>query len=233
MNNLKENLHTVRARIERACESAGRDPGEIAILAVSKKQEASRIRALYALGQRAFGENYAQEALTKQALLADLEIEWHFIGPLQSNKTREVAGHFDWAQSVDREKTARRLDRQRAEECPPLNVCIQVNIDREPQKSGVAPEQAEDLANLVCALPRLRLRGLMSIPRMAEPDHDPSDSYRRMRDLFDRLCDRGLELDTLSMGMSADLEQAISQGSTMVRIGTDLMGPRPASTGAD
>lgn len=227
MNDLKENLNNVRARIARACEMAGRDPSEINVLAVSKQHTASRIRELWHLGQRSFGENYVQEALAKQEQLADLSIEWHFIGPLQSNKTRAAAAHFDWVQSADREKILQRLSDQRAEHLAPLEVCIQVNIDREAQKSGVLPEEAGGLARLAADLPRLRLRGLMTIPRLGTENHDPADSYRRMYELFRELQQQGLELDTLSMGMSADLEQAIRQGSTMVRIGTDLLGPRP------
>ena len=227
MNNLKENLNNVRARIQSACKGAGRDPSEVAVLAVSKKHPAERIRALHALGQRAFGENYAQEALAKQERLSDLDIEWHFIGPLQSNKTREVAAQFDWVQSADREKVLRRLSEQRPATMPPLNVCIQVNIDRERQKAGALPEAAEQLARLTEGLPRLRLRGLMTIPRIATDAWDPTDSYRRMRELFGTMRESGLAMDTLSMGMSADLEQAITQGSTMVRVGTDLLGPRP------
>ncbi len=227
MNNLKENLHTVRARIERACEKAGRNPGEIALLAVSKRHSPGRVRALHALGQHSFGENYVQEAIAKQESLQDLDIEWHFIGPLQSNKTREAAAHFDWVQTVDREKIARRLSQHRSDEQPPLNVCIQVNIDREPQKAGVEPEFTARLAELIGSLPGLRLRGLMTIPRMGDEEHDPGPSYARMRQLFDEMRSRGMEMDTLSMGMSADLEQAVANGSTMLRIGTDLLGPRP------
>lgn len=227
MNNLKENLDNVCARVESACESAGRSPAEICVLAVSKMHPADRIRELYALGQSAFGENYVQDALAKQAQLGDLDIEWHFIGPLQSNKTREVAAHFAWVQSADRAKILRRLSEQRPAGLPALNVCIQVNIDREPQKAGVLPEAAEELARMALDLPGLRLRGLMTIPRMGGEESDPSDSYRRMDTLFRKLRDAGLELDTLSMGMSADLEQAIMHGSTMIRVGTDLLGPRP------
>jgi pyridoxal phosphate enzyme (YggS family) len=227
MNNLKENLDNVRARVAAACESAGRAGGNVRLLAVSKKHPAERIRELFGLGQRAFGENYVQEALAKQARLNDLDIEWHFIGPLQSNKTREVAAHFDWVQSADRPKILRRLSEQRPAGLPALNVCIQVNIDREPQKAGVLPESTAELARLALGLPGLRLRGLMTIPRMGDGEYDPSDSYRRMSGLFRELRDAGLDLDTLSMGMSADLEQAILHGSTMVRVGTDLLGPRP------
>ncbi|HET6592520.1 MAG TPA: YggS family pyridoxal phosphate-dependent enzyme [Xanthomonadales bacterium] len=227
MNNLKANLHNVRARVRQACEKAGRDAAGITILAVSKKHSADRIRALHALGQPAFGENYVQEALAKQAQLADLDIEWHFIGPLQSNKTREAAAHFAWVQSVDRAKVARRLSEQRPAGLPALNVCLQINIDREPRKAGVLPEDAAELAQLTSDLPNVRLRGLMAIPRMGSEDHDPGDSYRRMNELFNRLRSAGFAMDTLSMGMSADLEAAILEGSTMVRIGTDLLGVRP------
>jgi hypothetical protein len=230
MNNLKENLDNVRARVATACESAGRKPGDVRVLAVSKAHPAARIRDLFGLGQRAFGESYAQEALAKQARLNDLDIEWHFIGPLQSNKTREVATHFDWVQSADRPKILRRLSEQRPAGRPALSVCIQVNIDREPQKSGVLPESAGELARLALGLPGLRLRGLMTVPRIGDEDHDPADSYRRMNALFRELQDTGLNLDTLSMGMSADLEQAIQHGSTVVRVGTDLLGPRPADS---
>jgi hypothetical protein len=232
MNNLKDNLNNVRARIETACENAGRKPDEVALLAVSKKHPAERIRGLHALGQRSFGENYAQEALAKQKQLEDLDIEWHFIGPMQSNKTREVAAHFDWVQSVDREKIVRRLSGQRPPGLPRLNICIQVNIDREAQKSGLLPEEALSLARLTAELPRLRLRGLMAIPKMAASNHDPTDSYRRMHDLFGEIRQAGVDMDTLSMGMSADLEQAIAQGSTLVRVGTDLLGPRQADAAA-
>ena len=155
-------------------------------------------------------------------------IEWHFIGPLQSNKTKEVAAHFDWVQSADRDKILRRLSTQRPDSLPPLNVCIQVNIDREAQKSGVLPEDAEALARLCAELPGLNLRGLMCIPRIGSVDHDPGDSYRLMERLYQDLLTTGLEMDTLSMGMSADLEAAVRHGSTMVRVGTDLLGPRPA-----
>ena len=197
------------------------------MLAVSKRHSTDRIRHLHGLGQSCFGENYVQEALGKMQALADVSIEWHYIGPIQSNKTREVAGHFAWAQSVDREKVLRRLSAHRPASLPPLNVCIQVNIDREPQKSGVLPEGAEALARLCSQLPGLRLRGLMSIPQIGSANHDPADSYRLMNRLYRKLLDTGLEVDTLSMGMSADLEAAVLHGSTMVRIGTDLLGPRP------
>lgn len=229
MNDLKKNLENIHRRVRTACRAAGRDPAEVAVLAVSKRHPAARIRALHALGQRCFGENYVQEALPKIRELEGLGIEWHYIGPLQSNKTREAAGHFDWVQSVDREKILRRLSEQRPDERPPLDVCIQVNIDRETQKAGALPEQAAGLAALCASLPRLRLRGLMCIPRIGSADHDPAESYARMFELFRALRDGGLPMDTLSMGMSDDLEAAVRNGATMLRIGTDLLGPRPAT----
>jgi pyridoxal phosphate enzyme (YggS family) len=227
MNNLKENLHNIRSRVESACIKAGRDPSEVAILAVSKKHPAERIRILRALGQSSFGENYVQEALNKMTQLSGLGIDWHLIGPMKSNKTRQVATHFAWVHSVDRSKILRRLSAQRPAGLPALNICIQVNIDREPQKAGIMPDQAKELVHEVRGLPNLRLRGLMSIPRLGSAEHDPSDSYRRMNALFVELVNDDCEMDTLSMGMSGDLESAIMHGSTMVRIGTDLLGRRP------
>ncbi len=230
MNNLKENLHNVRARVNFACEKAGRNPSEIAILAVSKKHDVERILALHELGQSSFGENYVQEALAKMEQLSAKAIDWHFIGPLQSNKTREVAKNFQWVQSADRAKILQRLSSQRPANLPELNICIQVNIDREPQKAGAMPEQVMSLAQTVIELPGLRLRGLMTIPKATSESHDPADSYKRMESVFLALIESGIELDTLSMGMSGDLEAAIMHGSTMVRIGTDLFGPRPAGS---
>jgi len=230
MNNLKENLNNVRARVHSACEKAGRSPSEIAILAVSKKHSVERILALHELGQTSFGENYVQEALAKIEQLADQAINWHFIGPLQSNKTREVAKHFQWVQSADRARILQRLSNQRPANLPDLNICIQVNIDSEPQKAGAMPDEVMDLAQAALTLPGLRLRGLMAIPKAASESHDPADSYMRMKSLFLELIENGIELDTLSMGMSGDLEAAIMHGSTMVRIGTDLLGPRPAGS---
>jgi pyridoxal phosphate enzyme (YggS family) len=227
MNNLKQNLNNVRARLAFACEKAGRHPTEIAVLAVSKKHSVERIRALHGFGQISFGENYVQEALSKMDQLEDCVIEWHFIGPLQSNKTGDVARRFQWVQSADRIKILNRLSNQRPSSLPDLNVCIQVNIDREPQKAGAMPEDVVKLAGAVNALPGLQLRGLMTIPMAASAQHDPTDSYRRMQGLYQELIHSGFELDTLSMGMSGDLEAAIMNGSTMVRIGTDLFGQRP------
>ena len=228
MNNLKENLNKIRSRVGLACQTAGRDPAEITVLAVSKRHPVNLVRQLHELGQPCFGENYVQEALEKIRQMEDLDIQWHYIGPLQSNKTKDAAGSFDWVQSIDREKILRRLSAQRPGHLPPLNVCIQVNIDREPQKSGAMPEDTAGLASLAAELPGIKLRGLMCIPRAASDEHDPADSYARMNELFRGLLSKGLNMDTLSMGMSADLEAAVCNGSTMVRIGTDLFGRRPS-----
>lgn len=224
-----DRLRAVRARMARACAAADRPEDAVALLAVSKTQAASAVREAVAAGLVAFGENYVQEALDKIADLADLrsQLTWHLIGPLQSNKTRVVAESFDWVQSVDRLKIAQRLSDQRPLAMPPLNVCLQVNVSGEDSKSGVAPAELLPLAQAVAALPRLRLRGLMSIP---EPTPDPSaqrEAHRCLRDLSQQLQAAGLAVDTLSMGMSADLEAAIAEGSTLVRVGTALFGERP------
>ena len=226
MNDLKANLHNICSRVESACKAAGRDPSEIQVLAVSKRHPSDRIRLLNDLGQTCFGENYVQEALAKQSELRERAIEWHFIGPIQSNKTREIAAHFSWVQSADRSKILRRLSEQRPRELPPLNICLQVNIDREPQKAGLMPEAVADIAEYTRSLENLRLRGLMAIPRVAAPGEDPADSFKRMRTLFDQLVKTGIPMDTLSMGMSGDMEPAIAEGSTMIRIGTALLGAR-------
>ena len=230
MTTIALNLETVRQRIRSACAAAGRDAAQVTLLAVSKIQPAAAVRAAYDAGQRAFGENYVQEGVDKIAALAaqaDLPgIEWHCIGPLQSNKTRPVAEHFDWAHSVDRFKIAERLSAQRPADKPPLNVCIEVNIDGGASKSGIAPADAPALARAVAALPRLRLRGIMTIPDPA-PEAAMRAKHARARALLETLRADGLELDTLSMGMSADLEAAIAEGATLVRIGTAIFGPRP------
>lgn len=228
MNDLTEKLDKVRARISAACASAGRAAAEVRLLAVSKLQPPEKIRSLYTAGQRDFGENYVQEAVHKQRQLADLAISWHFIGPLQSNKTREVAEHFSWVQSVDRAKLLRRLAEQRPDHLPPLNICLQVNIDDEPQKAGARAEEIRDLAALAQSLPRLRLRGLMAIPALLQDGRTDPGSLAKVASLYQALQAEGLPLDTLSMGMSADLEAAVGEGSTMVRIGTDLFGARPS-----
>jgi len=226
MTTISANLKAVRARIAKAAREAGRRPEEIALLAVSKTVAPERIREAVLSGQRAFGENYAQEGAGKIAALAGLGLEWHFIGPLQSNKTRPVAEQFDWVHSVERLKVAERLSAARGADRPPLQVCVQVNVSGEASKSGVGPEDVAALARAVAALPGLKLRGLMAIP---EPTEDAALAQRRfatLRLLRDALNAEGLGLDTLSMGMSHDLEAAILEGATIVRIGTAIFGAR-------
>ncbi|MCK2185562.1 YggS family pyridoxal phosphate-dependent enzyme [Halomonas getboli] len=225
-------LANARRRLDAALAEAGRAPGEATLLAVSKTKPAAMIREAYALGQRDFGENYLQEALEKQAELADLNaIVWHFIGPLQSNKTRDVAEHFAWVHSLDREKIARRLDAQRPESMAPLNVCLQVNISDEPSKSGVSPAELPALAEAVLAMPHLRLRGLMAIPAPADDPAAQRLPFARLREALEDLRKRFPEarLDTLSMGMSGDLEAAVTEGATQVRLGTAIFGARDTS----
>jgi pyridoxal phosphate enzyme (YggS family) len=219
-------LRTVRARIEAAARQAGRDPASIRLLAVSKTFDAAAVRDMAACGQRAFGENYAQEAQAKIAALADLPLEWHFIGPIQSNKTRLIAENFAWVHSLDRAKLAERLSAQRPAQRPPLQVCIEVNVSGEASKSGVAPTGLPALAAQVAGLPGLALRGLMAIPARETDAAAQRAAFRRVRAAFDDLIARGHALDTLSMGMSADLEAAILEGATIVRIGTALFGER-------
>ena len=226
MTTIARNLQDVRARIATACQLAGRNVEEVTLLAVSKTFGAEAVRTAAAAGQRAFGENYVQEGIDKIAQLRDLALEWHCIGPLQSNKTRPVAEQFDWVHTIDRLKIAERLSAQRPEALAPLNVCLQVNIDGGPTKSGVAPAEALALARAVAALPRLRLRGLMTIPEPAAGFEAARAVHARAKALFDQLNADGLGLDTLSMGMSADLEAAIAAGSTMVRVGTAIFGAR-------
>lgn len=225
---ISDNLQAIRHRIEQAARACGRDPAGITLLAVSKTKPDADIIAAHAAGQRAFGENYVQEGCDKAQRLeaAGLELEWHFIGPIQSNKTRPVAGCFGWVHSIDREKIAARLSEQRDPHRPPLNICLQVNVSGEDSKSGVAPDALPALADAVAALPRLVLRGLMAIP---EPTDDVALQRRRfahVRQLRDDLNARGHHLDTLSMGMSQDLEAAIAEGATIVRVGTALFGAR-------
>ncbi|WP_414443974.1 YggS family pyridoxal phosphate-dependent enzyme [Burkholderia sp. 22PA0099] len=232
MSDLAASLASVHRRIDDAARSAGRAPGDVALLAVSKTFPADAVRDAHAAGQRAFGENYVQESLDKIAALAALRdtLEWHFIGPLQSNKTRPVAEQFDWVHSVDRLKIAQRLAEQRPAHLPPLNVCVQVNVSGEASKSGVEPAEAAALARAVAALPSLRLRGLMAIPEPAGDLDAQRAPHRRLRELFDTLNAGGLALDTLSMGMSADLEAAVLEGATLVRVGTAIFGARDYST---
>jgi PLP dependent protein len=220
----------VRTRIAAAARAAGRDPTTISFLAVSKTFPPDAIRALYGLGQRAFGENYVQEALAKAAALGDLAgIEWHLIGPLQSNKTRAVAEGFAWVETVDRVKIAERLALARPPTLPPLDVCVQVNISGETSKSGVAPGEAMTLARAVATLPRLRLRGFMGIAEPTAERTRQRAQFRALREIFDACRASGLPVDTLSMGMSDDLEAAIAEGATQVRLGSALFGVRDRS----
>ncbi len=226
MTTIAANLQAVKQRIAKACAAAGRAPESVALLAVSKTWAADDVGVAAASGQLAFGENYLQEAENKIDALADLGLEWHFIGPLQSNKTRAVAEKFSWLHTVDRFKLAERLSTQRPPGLPPLQVCVQVNVSGESSKSGCAPEAAASLAREIAALPHLRLRGLMTIP---EPTDDLTllrSRFALLRQLRDRLNDEGLALDTLSMGMSHDLETAILEGATIVRVGTAIFGER-------
>lgn len=223
----------VRERIVRAARVAGRPPEAIRLVAVSKTFPAAAVRSLHALGQRAFGENYVQEAVAKMEALADLtDVEWHLIGPLQSNKAATAAARFTWVQTIDRPKIAARLSAARAAGAPPLDVCIQVNASGEATKSGVAPSGALALAKLVAALPGLRLRGIMGIPDPAIDAVRRRAQFRTLRDCLDQCRAAGLQVDTLSMGMSADLEEAIAEGATLVRVGTALFGSRDAATAA-
>ena len=222
------NIQQVRARIARACDDAKRPVQSVTLLCVSKTFGPDAVREALAAGERCFGENYVQEALEKIAALADLRgsIEWHLIGPLQSNKTRGVAEQFDWVHSVDRLKIAQRLSEQRPAGLPPLQLCLQVNISGEASKSGLAPAEVPAVAHAVAALPRVRLRGLMAIPEPAGDVPAQRAPHRALRELLEALRAQGLALDTLSMGMSADLEAAILEGSTMVRVGSAIFGAR-------
>ncbi|MCC4115425.1 YggS family pyridoxal phosphate-dependent enzyme [Aromatoleum toluclasticum] len=226
MTTIAANLQAVRERVANAAIAAGRRPEEVVLLAVSKTWPAYCVADAADAGQRLFGENYVQEGVAKIAELKARALEWHFIGPLQSNKTRPVAAHFDWAHSVDRLKLAQRLSEQRDAEMAPLNVCIQVNVSGEASKSGVAPEEVPELARQVAALPRLRLRGLMAIPEPEGGEPLLRSRFATLRRLRDELNAAGLALDTLSMGMSHDLELAIAEGATMVRVGTAIFGTR-------
>jgi len=226
MQNIAQNLAGIRAKLESSAGRHGRSAGSITLLAVSKSQPAEAIRAAAACGQREFGESYAQEAIAKMEQLTDLPLTWHFIGPVQSNKTRLIARYFHWVHSVDRDKIARRLAESRAPASGPLNVCLQVNISGESTKSGVAPAAVDELARQIAALPGLRLRGLMTIPEPVSTLAEQRAGFRRLREIFTRLQQGGLNLDTLSMGTTSDLEAAIAEGATMVRIGTGIFGAR-------
>ncbi len=202
--------------------------GGVTLLAVSKAQSAEKLREAYQAGQTKFGENYLQEALNKQTELVDLAIEWHFIGPIQSNKTQPIAQHFSWVHGVDRLKIAQRLNDARPAEMPPLQICLQVNISGEASKSGVAEDELSVLVKTVSALPKLKLRGLMAIPEPTDDEALQRQQFQRMRFLFNRLINEGYSLDTLSMGMSSDYKIAIEEGATIVRIGSAIFGARPA-----
>ncbi len=219
-------LETVRRRVASAEQRYGRPPGSVALLAVSKTRPAMDIEEVAVAGQRAFGESYAQEALGKIAALTHLSLEWHFIGPIQTNKSRLIAKHFQWVHSIDRLKVAERLSAQRPHDLPPLQVCLQVNISGEKTKAGVPPEQAPDLAGALMDLPQLKLRGLMAIPAPTIDTASQRVPFQRLRMLLDQMRQQGLVLDTLSMGMSADLEAAVAEGATIVRVGTAIFGPR-------
>ena len=226
MGDVAANVAKVRRRIETAARAADRDPATITLVAVSKYHPASAVREALAAGCHDLGESYADEGVAKQAEVADAAAVWHFIGPLQSNKTRLVAEHFDWVHSVDRLKIARRLSEQRPAERGPLPVCLQVNISGEASKSGADPAEVPELAAAVAELPGLQLRGLMAIPARAEDPEAQRQPFAALRALRDDLNARGLALDTLSMGMSGDLEAAIAEGATHVRVGTDIFGAR-------
>ncbi len=226
MRSIPENLQAVMQRVAGAARAAGRDPGAVALLAVSKTHAPVLIQQAFGAGQRAFGENYVQEAVEKMDALARLPIEWHLVGPLQSNKTRLAAERFQWVHTLEREKIARRLSEQRPPAMPPLEVLVQVNVSGETSKSGVAPREAAALAQAVAVLPRLRLRGLMTVAEPTDDERLQRARFRELRELYESLKRSGLTIDTLSMGMSADMEAAIAEGSTMVRIGTAIFGQR-------
>ncbi len=223
---IKAQLDSVRKRIREAERLAGRPTQSVGLVAVSKTRPVEDIHTAYDQGQRDFGENHLQDAVEKIAALQHLDIVWHFIGPIQSNKTRAIAEHFHWVHSVDRLKLAKRLSDQRPEESAPLNVCLQVNISGEASKSGIAPDELDELATAVARLPRLKLRGLMAIPAPCDDAEAQREPFRALRSAMEKLIDNGLVLDTLSMGMTNDLEAAILEGATLVRVGTAIFGPR-------
>lgn len=224
--NVASNLTAVTDRIRAAEHQALRAAQSVTLLAVSKTKPAALIEAASAAGQRCFGENYAQEAVEKAEALKHLNLEWHFIGPIQSNKTRGLATHMDWIHTVERAKIARRLNDQRPDGMAPLNICLQVNISGEASKAGILPTEVLDLADAISVLPRLRLRGLMAIPAPSEGIDAQRKPFKALKDLWEELKDTYPELDTLSMGMSGDLEAAVLEGATIVRIGTDVFGAR-------
>jgi pyridoxal phosphate enzyme (YggS family) len=226
MSTIAANLQAVRRRIEVACGAAGRDPRSVQLVAVSKTFPAEAIREAMQAGQRDFGENYAKEGAEKIHALSEIKLCWHYIGPIQGNKTRLIAERFDWVHTVEREKTAARLSEARDPALPDLQVCIQVNISGEARKNGIAPEQAAQLAKSIVALPRLKLRGLMAIPEQTSDMALARRRYAQLQRVEEELKQAGFVLDTLSMGMSADLEAAIAEGATLVRVGTAIFGER-------
>ena len=223
---LSERIGDLEKRIADACERAGRSRDSVALLGVSKTRTAEEIELVHAAGIARFGENYLDEAAAKQDRISSESLEWHFIGPIQSNKTRAIAERFDWVQSVDRPKIVRRMGEQRPDHLAPLNLLLQVNIDREPQKAGCVPEDVEALAAAIADFGTLKLRGLMAIPSVDNSPEQARAAFADMRALFESLQAGHAGVDTLSMGMSGDLEAAIAEGSTMVRVGTALFGPR-------
>jgi len=228
MTIIASRLQAVQSRIRAAAEAAGRRPDEVQLIAVSKTFPADAIREAYCAGQHAFGENYLQEALSKIEALRGLPLEWHFIGPIQSNKTRQIAQKFSWVHSVDQLKIAQRLSDARPDDLPPLQICIQVNVSGEVSKSGCDPDRLGELAESTARLPRLQLRGLMAIPGPADDDAAQQRPFAALRQMKDQVVSTGLALDTLSMGMSNDLAAAISEGATMVRVGRAIFGSRSA-----
>ena len=226
MIGVTENLNVVKDLLHTAALEAGRDPADIRLLAVSKKQPVEKIREAHACGQRDFGENFVQEGVTKIEALAELDLTWHFIGHLQSNKTRVVAENFDWVHTIDKLKTARRLSEQRPDDLPPLNVCLQVHVDDEDSKSGAAPAAVPELAAACAELPGLRIRGLMCLPAVRADFETQRKPFAQLRELRDQVGQSGVPMDTLSMGMTADYRAAIFEYATIVRIGTALFGAR-------
>ncbi|MBY4676414.1 YggS family pyridoxal phosphate-dependent enzyme [Marinobacterium arenosum] len=229
MGSIAENIASVRESLAKSAAAAGRPVDGVTLMAVSKTRHADELRAVAAEGIRDFGENYLQESLDKIEALADMPLVWHFIGPIQSNKTRPIAEHFDWVHSVDRDKIGRRLAEQRPAGMAPLNICLQVNISGEQSKSGCLPEQLPALAEALDGLPNLRLRGLMAIPQATDDERAQRAVFARMRALLSELQQEHPQMDTLSMGMSGDMAAAIAEGSTLVRIGTAIFGPRDYS----
>jgi pyridoxal phosphate enzyme (YggS family) len=230
MSTIALNLQAVNTRIIAAALAASRDPRGVKLLAVSKSFDAAAVMKAATAGQKAFGENYLQEALDKIDAIRRVEptllLEWHFIGPIQSNKTRPIAEKFDWVHTIEREKIAQRLSEQRPAHLAPLNICLQINISGESTKSGIAPEGAASLATAIMGMPNLRLRGLMAIPEATESFEQQRASHRRLRELYEQMRTQGFTLDTLSMGMSDDMEAAVAEGATIVRVGTAIFGTR-------